>query len=151
MNLIAIDPSLRSVGVYAVNGEREYSLTVTFHGQNLDNYIKLMVKSLSSVVEDFKPKVAVIEGPSYASKGNAVVTMGKVHGILRTILVEHSVRVFEIAPPTWKSIIFGSKFRKIKKTTADDRVRYIKLASRKFKRKFDSTDSADAYMLAKSL
>jgi crossover junction endodeoxyribonuclease RuvC len=51
--------------------------------------------------------LVVIEGPSFASRGRAIVSLGELHGVLRVGLHEAGIRYVDLAPAAVKTIATG--------------------------------------------
>lgn len=53
------------------------------------------------------PSLVVLEGPSFASRGRAVVSLGELHGVLKVALREAGLPVAVVAPGTLKRYASG--------------------------------------------
>ena len=140
MNILFVDPSMRSTGVYGIMGDG--TLSYTFKTESEHN------GALGEIAREFRDKaqyydVLLIEDYAFSRASQSVSKNGEVGGIIKGNFAYYGKTIIEISISTWKSIC---NFR-MKKDTAKTKAAYIDAVYNKFGIHFDSTDSADAYML----
>ena len=148
LNIICIDPSLRSTGVFICEkGEcRAYSIQKKDERKTmLGMYIKHFAKEAKK-----KYDLCVIEGYSMGSRGSAVTSQAEVGGIIRACFIANGTPVIEIAPMTWKSIT-GLLKLKLRKNSVSEKREYLNHCDRVFGFTFDNPDECDAFYMFWSL
>ena len=155
MNILAIDPSLRSLGLAWT--QRNKLRFETIKSNSLESFQTAIGRSMNTIrklhkINDFD--LAIIEGYSYGSKGNATVTQGAVGGAIRALLILLKIPYIEIAPVSHKRIMFGKKYAGIKKTSKKDLESYLNrietiLSTSNLSsiNKMSTSDEGDAVML----
>jgi len=94
----------------------------------------------------FIPKIlglggVCIEGPAFASQGNAALQMGALNFFVRIFLRRNLVEFKIVAPPTLKKFVTG--------TGRADKKMVIEMVDERWKIKFKDNNLADAYGLAR--
>ncbi len=154
MDIISFDPSLRCTGIYYRVDDVEKSFTIQTHSSMdrmdvLAEHLDRIMQFLASFNKMTVKCIAVVEGYAYGIKNSrSMCQMAEVGGIVRGVLRYYRIPVIEIGPIVWKSIALGSHNVRAKKYTAKDKMMYHLLVAQKFGRRFETTDEADAYMMA---
>ena len=154
MDIISFDPSLRSTGVYYRVDGVEKSFTIQSHSSMermdvLAEHIDRIMQFLASFNKMTVKCIAVVEGYAYGFKNSrSMCQLAEVGGIVRGVLRYYRIPVIEIPPMVWKSITLGSQNIRAKKYTAKDKMFYHMLVAQKVGPPFETTDEADAYMMA---
>lgn len=141
LNIISIDPSLRSTGV-CLHGSGYTTLVFQPERNIYLNYLTVF----NNLLDSMEYKLCLIEKPLMNKKQYEVV------GILKACLEYSGVPFIEVHPDIWRHIMGVKKLLKgiNKKTAAGirlylDRVKSITCKS------FATTDEADAYMMYKAV
>ena len=141
MNILSIDPSLRSCGFY---GSRDFGNDSSFAIQEKGDRIQVFGLFLRRFEEQAKYYDALlIEDYAFSRHSQSVTVQAEVGGLARAAFSAESKPVIEVGISTWKYVTGVSG----KKTTKKERADYLDLVYKKFGRGFDSTDSADAWMI----
>lgn len=154
MDIVSFDPSLRSTGIYyRVDGiEKSFSIQSHSSMERMDvlaEHLDRIMQFLASFNKMTVKCIAVIEGYAYGIKNSrSMCQMAEVGGVVRSVLRYYRIPVIEIPTPVWKSIALGSRNVRAKKYTAKDKMFYHLLVAQKFGRRFETTDEADAFMMA---
>lgn len=140
MNLLFVDPSMRSTGVYGIMNDGTLSYTLTTKGEHIE--------ALGEIAREFRDKalyydILIIEDYAFSRASQSVSKNGEVGGIIRGCFAYYEKPVVEVGISTWKSIC---DFR-MKKDTAKAKKAYIDEAYNRYGIRFDSPDACDAYML----
>jgi len=141
LNIISIDPSLRSCGFY---GSRDFGNDSSFSIQEKGDRIQVLGLFLRRFEEQAKYYDALlIEDYAFSRHSQSVTVQAEVGGLARAAFSAENKPVIEVGISTWKYITGISG----KKATKKERADYIDLVYKKFGQGFDSTDSADAWMI----
>lgn len=146
MRLIAIDPGTHTgavlkernapftdAGTWTVTLDRDLP-----RPEALANYQRM----IANILEIDRPDVAVVEGYSMASRGNALTKMAELGGVVRAACGMFGVPVVEVPPPTWKSVTFRAK-----KATKAERKAYLAKTYELLGIQVFTTDIADAALM----
>lgn len=138
--VVALDLSLTSTGVADRNGTRRIrpKSTGVERLAEVRNCV-LWECRLDTRDPSCRPSLVVIEGYSYASKGQAVVDIGELGGVVRLALYEAGIRYEVVSPSTVK--IYGTG----KGNASKDEM--LLAAVRRFGYEGTSHDEADALIL----
>lgn len=154
MNLIALDPSLRRIGVYISSQNKSGSKRYEYN-RKLSRLEALteIYRDMNALIRRAKSKhdlqVGIIEGYIFSKKSSSITSQAEVGGIIRGILGDCGVPIIEVAPLTWKSNMLGKQNIRLKKSTKAQQELYLRIVYAKHKVRFDTTDEADAWMMAK--
>jgi crossover junction endodeoxyribonuclease RuvC len=143
---VGLDPSLTGFAVHVIypNGSSysvEYSSkpSKTLRGR-IQRYRDLMEKVIK-IIRKVYPRIIVLEGYSYGSKGRSVITLGEFGGIVRDRLIGYSDWIAEVPPTVLKKFVCG-------KGNAN-KAAVVSAATKRYSEEFDSDNQADAYVLAR--
>ena len=149
MRVIALDPSLRSFGVFCVRDGEETADTRKIPA-NVDR-LDALGRHLSwlshvsaegwdlCIVEDY-----AFSGGSPTEKNSRSVTIqAEVGGIARGLFRARRVPIIEVPIGVWKAVT-GVR---LKKETAGERAAYIWTVKNLYGRTFETTDECDAFLL----
>ncbi len=140
MNILFVDPSLRSTGVFAIiNNKRESYTLVTI----CDHIAALgeIASHFTRTAKDFD--ALVIEDYAFGKASQSVSKNAEVGGIIRGTFAIDGKPIIEMPISTWKNIT-GVR---LKKASAKDKRFYIETVSTLADRNFDSTDACDAWLI----
>ena len=140
MKILFVDPSLRSTGIFAWNGDKHVSETFTTKSDHLEALGDIAIW-FNSLAENFD--ALVIEDYAFSRASQSVSKNGEVGGIIRGAFSSRGKPIVEVGISTWKSIV-GIR---LKKTTANEKAKYIETVADKYGLKLQSTDACDAYLL----
>lgn len=96
MNIVAIDPSLTSLGYASGSGSGVLTPPASTN-RGTDRLRWLRARVLELVVG---ADLVAIEGYSFASRGRAIISLGELGGVLRCAFADAGVRWVEIPPPS---------------------------------------------------
>lgn len=143
MNVISLDPSLRSFGVYAVRDGIEFS-EVKQIPKDFDHLETLgeILSWLSRV--SAKPwDLCLVEGYAMGATGSAVTVQAEIGGIVRGLFMARKVPVIEVPPQVWKA----TTGVRLKKGTAMHKSDYANAIKTLYGKTFATTDQADAFLI----
>lgn len=154
MNLIAFDPGLRQIGIYIQIGDKDKSKRYEYHYKipRLEVLTKIyrdMAVLINQLNSKYNIDVGIIEGYAFMTNSKAITPMAEVGGIIRALLGDCEIPIIEVAPLIWKSDMLGSQNIRLKKKTKDQQRIYLATVQRRHSKYFDSTDEADAWMMAR--
>jgi len=140
LNVLFVDPSLRSTGIYALQAGATISETFKTDQDHIE--------ALGAIARYFSDPAKwydalVIEDYAFSRASQSVSKNAEVGGIIRGWFAYYKKPVVEVGISTWKSIC-GIK---LKKDTAKAKKAYIDEAFRRYGIHFDSTDAVDAYLI----
>ena len=142
--LMAIDPSLNEAGICIFDDENRLLYTCTINnpekltGMKRLSYIK---KNLIYIIKKYKIDYVGIEDYSYGSKGQAIINLGELGGIIRLYLYEHKIIFKVISPTTIKKFITN-------KGNSKKELMLLKVY-KKYGIEFENNNICDAYALGK--
>lgn len=142
MNVITIDYSKKCTGIFTKIDGVETSLTIRnkvkcSQEKALCNIYTQFIELLSSFRFDF----GVVEVPR-----NSAFQMGmfEIGGVIKLAFAQKGIPLIPIYVQTWKTLTIKKADKKRVKA-------YLDLVEDKYKRRFKTTDEADAYMIYKAI
>lgn len=140
-DVIFVDPSLRSTGIFALRDGVGISETITTDGSHIE--------ALGTIARAFEGcaklyKLLVIEDYAFGKASQSVSKNAEVGGIIRGVFSMKGIPILEMPISVWKSI---SNIRLKKETSAQKRVYREVVGELAGDRYFDSTDACDAWLL----
>lgn len=103
MKVLALDLSLTATGVV-----HDGMGTTTWKPKNTGMHrLCWFGRELAHVIENWTIDLAVVEGPSFASRGNSVVDIGMLHGVIRLALHRSDIPTAVIPPSSLKKYATG--------------------------------------------
>lgn len=149
LNIIVIDPSLRSSGVLTCKqGKIE-----TYSIQRKEERIKVLgyyTKFFVKLVKETSWDLCVIENYAFSKSSSATTIQAEVGGIIRGCFSALGVPIIEIASTSWKSITGFEKY-KLKKNSVQEKREYLNKISELYNVEVDTTDEADAFLMFKTI
>jgi crossover junction endodeoxyribonuclease RuvC len=144
-SVVAIDPSLTGLAVVcAVSDDSFYqeftSKPAKTLKERLSRYNHLAL-SVSTLVAREAPRLCLIEGYSFSSKGSSFISLAEFGGILRNRVVGFSDVTVEVPPTTLKKFITG-------KGNAS-KMDVVSVLSSKYSMVFKTDNHADAFGLSR--
>lgn len=143
---VGLDPSLTGFAVHVVYPDRS-SYSVEYSSKpcktlcgRFQRYRSLVDKVMKTVREVY-PRIIMLEGYSYGSKGQAIITLGEFGAILRDRLIGYSDFIAEVPPTVLKGFICGKGNAK--------KAAVVSAATKRYGEEFDTDNQADAYVLAR--
>jgi len=154
MNLIAFDPSLRKIGIYIQIGDKDKSKRYEYHSKipRLEVLTKIyrdMAILINQLNSKYNIEIGIVEGYAFSKNSQSITPQAEVGGIVRALLGDCEIPVIEVAPLTWKAGMLGGKNVRLKKATKEEQRIYLATVQRKHNRSFNTTDEADAWMMAR--
>lgn len=146
MRVCALDPSLRSFGVYMNRDGVETSEVKRIpatESDRLDTLVRLgtWLSRLSS--PDQQWDLCLVEGYSMGSNSSSVTVQAEIGGIARFLFAGRKVPVIEVPPQVWKSVT-GVR---LKKGTSMHKSDYLNAVRTLYGKDFSTTDECDAFLL----
>jgi crossover junction endodeoxyribonuclease RuvC len=108
---VGIDPSITGTGIVVLDQDKciiKQILVKTTTKDIIEERLVKIKNSLRFIPNIYRLKSVYIEGPSYGSKGNAVLQMGSLHFLIRIFLYERNVDFKVISPKTLKVFHCGN-------------------------------------------
>ena len=144
MFFVGIDHSMTGTGVVVVDQDGhilEQKLIKTTPAESDEKRMITILDGLSFISKMIRLKTVYIEGPSYASKGQAILQMGALHYLIRIFLYRKKIKYKIIAPTTLKKFVCGSGNAKKEQMLLN--------IYKKWGIEFRDNNIADAYSLAR--
>ena len=143
LNIISIDPSMRSSGVVTFRGEAMRSAAFQSKAERIDLLAWYLAK-FSKIAKNTPWDLCIIEEYTFHNAQSRSVTIqAEVGGIIRACFAAYGVPILEVNTQTWKAI---TKMR-LPKTSVYDKSQYLNHVKAQFGLSFKTTDEADAYMM----
>ena len=141
---MAIDASLNESGICIFDNNG-----VLIYTHIIDNKKKLIgmerlshiKKNIEYIIKTKNINIVGIEDYSYGSKGQAIINLGELGGVIRLYLYEHKIKFKTIAPTTIKKFITN-------KGNAKKELMLLKVY-KKYGIEFENNNMCDAYALGK--
>jgi len=151
LNIISIDPSLRSTGVFMSRKGKCESYAIQKKSPRIET-LGYFVRHFAQVAKQTKWDLCIVENYSLASRSSAVTIMAEIGGIIRACFAANDIPILEITPMTWKSIAGLNAWekasgKKLKKLTTADRTLYREVCFDRFGFSMDTTDETDAFYM----
>ena len=147
MKIVAFDPSLSSTGVWVDRTGQSYSIRTDAKESRFDRLAKLY-RSVGKILSKERPEIVAVENYAYGiTNSKSITAQAEVGGIIRALARVMGAQVVEVATAQWKNMVLGSGAGGSKKTKAD-RALYIGMVKAITGKQFETTDEADAYMIA---
>lgn len=108
---VGVDPSIAGTGVIVLDQDKciiDQKLIKTTTKDIFEERLVKIKNALRFIPNIYRLHSVYIEGPSYGSKGNAVLQMGALHFLIRVFLYERNVPFNVIAPKTLKVFHCGN-------------------------------------------
>ena len=144
--VVGIDASLTGTAIcVAEDGKVKKDWVITTDKKGVER-LCFIEKELISILNhcasyQLRINLCIIEGYSFASRGNALIQMGELGGIIRKLLYELNISYLEITPQSLKKFATG------KVNSKKDEV--MLQVYKKWGHECTNSDQADAYVLAK--
>lgn len=143
MRIIAVDPSLRSLGIFfQEDGEINSAVIQRTEKERLDVLGRICLKFAREAALGWD--LLLIEGYALgATNSNSVTVQAEIGGLIRGLFTARKVPIIEVPIPTWQSVTKTT----IKKGNAMATSNYLNDVVKKFGIRFQTTDEADAFMI----
>lgn len=154
--VIGVDPSLTNTGVVVLDHKATVVLQRGITSKPLGSDVKSRMErvrqitmTLLEILNKYRPDVVTIETYAMHSKGQ-LAFMAELGCMLRYVIVDGGVTLYEVAPSTLKKWVTGSgKSIKNADGTTDSKTATIVTLTRRYDLNFASNDIYDAYALAR--
>lgn|SRR5512136_76907 len=149
MNVISIDPSKYSTGIYMTVHEVE-TTTIIDNPKGCSNEqaadkIYDTVYSLLDIGNGTQFDFGLIEGYSFnREKWQSIIPLAEIGGVIRLVFYKVGIPLVEIPTQSWRSISGVNKFGIDKQKEPEQ---YLQAIKNYFKKEFNTTDEADAYLI----
>jgi len=150
LNMIFVDPSLRSSGVFIVRKGKVDTYALQYTLKDFPDRLLVLAKYAMHFMKlnrDTVFDLLVIEDYMPGSKGNQARVAGEVGGVIRAIFSAHKVPVVEMPIQTWQGLL---KFRMPKQSVAE-KGEYINECLRRYGVRFETSDQVDAFLFFQAL
>ncbi len=142
MRTIAIDPSLRSLGLfYSEDGVFDSDVIQRTEPNRIDVLARLCLKFAAEAKLGWD--LCVIEAYDPMAKGDQKYIQCEIGGLIRGIFAARKVPIIEVPIQTWK-MVTGIR---MKKGRTDYDSAYLNEVAKMFHYRFKTVDEADAFML----
>ena len=146
LNILCIDPSLRSTGVLKLK-EGKITTYVIKRKEERVEALGWFLKHFAYVAKETTWDLVLIESYSFGSYSSAVTVQAEIGGIIRGIFSGYKVPIIEMPIQTWKAIT-GIR---MKKGTLLEKSDYLNKVQEVVGYRFETTDEADAFLMFWSL
>lgn len=140
LNIIAVDPSLRSTGAFTIKNGQVNSYVIQDKRDRL-NVLGAMLKIFNLEAKEFD--LLIIEDYAFSRQSRSVTVQAELGGVIRSCFAARGKKIIEVPIATWKSAT-GIKGDKVGSTGKSD---YLNQVAEKYKIRFLTTDEADAFLL----
>lgn len=146
MRIIAIDPSLRSTGIYDLNKGVGTIICWSIKKKIDKNDALARILENANALFMEGADYLIIEDYAYsrAGRSGSVTALAEVCGVLKATARLYDIFVVEIPSTTWKAVV---GFKTMGKGTKAKDLAYCEKVKELFEKEFISSDTADAYML----
>ena len=150
MNVIAVDPSLRSTGLYwtVLHGQEriEKSRTISTTSKDRAQALKLLLMELCVTLdlEEEAFDLCLVEGYAFSRQSSTLTVMGEVGGVIRVAMALYNIPVIEVAPALWQSVLKTGQMGLPKHKGR----KYREMVNEKLGTAWETPDECDAYMMA---
>jgi len=143
VKVVAIDPSLRSLGMFFMeDGDYNSDVIQRTEKDRLEVLGRICLKFTREAALDWD--LLIIEGYALgATNSNAITVQAEIGGLIRGLFTARKVPIIEVPIPTWKHVTKTN----LKKGNALATSDYLNEVVRKFGIRLKTTDEADAFML----
>ncbi len=114
MRILGIDPGLATIGIGTIESGPGGSLLApdwltitTAAGLPLQQRLQEIHKDLSTLLEDIKPDLAVIERLYFATNAKTAIDVAQARGVIMLTVAQHGVQILEATPLQLKLAITG--------------------------------------------
>jgi len=145
MRIVAVDPSLRSSGIYIRTDDERHGFRICPKKCSADRALAEISFKMNKLLIRFYPfDLALIEAypPGIKSHRNAIALQW-VYGVIRSTIATFDIPIVSFYPSTWQSI---TGIRMPKGTKAKTKA-YVEEVLIRYGAKFESTDVCDAYLI----
>ncbi len=141
MNIISIDPSKYSIGLfYKVDGEEFSDLIQSKRSETNEQIFCKVYNRISLLLSCNKFHFGLIEGYGFNPKNKSgMTTLAEICGIIKLVFARNEIPLIVIPVQVWKKYTIG----KVDKKKKD---KYLELINNKYDKDFETTDEADAYL-----
>lgn len=141
-DIIAVDPSLRSTGVYIA--AEDYCFTIKTNPE--EDRIKTLSDLMRKWTGIFNDggQLLLIEDYAFSRNSQSVTKLAEVGGIIRAAAGEFNMQIIEVPSTFWKFWTKQSLAPDKKNTKA-----YCEYFNDKYGRNFNTTDEVDAFLIYK--
>lgn len=149
MNIISVDPSMRSTGVYCRVDGREYSYLFKNPARmTREEVLESTYKAFNALLCSARYMFGLIEGYAYdTSNRRGLYSSVEMVGVIKLCFANYGVPLITIEIPTWKSMTIGH----MKKNKKSQKLLYVETVAKKYGKRFGTTDEADAYLIYRAV
>lgn len=141
MNIISIDPSKYSTGVFIQRFGQEVSFTISHTKKMTDEEVYLNIYYIfMRLFEENQFDIGFIEG-YWLSNPRGMLYLPEIGGIIKLTFAINNVPLITIPIQTWKNIV------KIKIDKHKKKKEYLAVVNRRYNKEFKNIDEADAYLI----
>lgn len=141
MNIIAVDPSLRSTGVFFVKDGNVDAYVIRMKLEK-NQVLAFLLRHFLLKANEFD--LLIIEEYAFSAKGAQASIQGEVGGIIRACFSAKNKKIVEVPIASWHSF---TKIKVKKGGGKDWEVDYCNEVASKFKVRLQTADEADAFLL----
>jgi Holliday junction resolvasome RuvABC endonuclease subunit len=148
MNLMSIDPSKRSLGLYVIANKHPFSETIKSERKEEDVEIYNKLKcQLEGIVSYCKIELIFLEDYAFSrfGKSRASSSLAEITGIIKMLAYSQGCKIITVPISTWKSFFHGLPVKKDKK--------YVEFVNKWYNKGivFNTADECDAFMIMQAM
>lgn len=102
MRILGLDPSLRATGWIVIESGKALGWGVIKTKGDLKESLFFIRNEINRIINEFSPKIAVMESVIYHRNAKVAITLGAVRGVILITLYDNGVDVFEVEPTRLK-------------------------------------------------
>lgn len=144
MNVISIDPSKYSTGIFTkIDGQENSFVILNKKGCSQEEALKNIYQVFTSILKKEKYHFGLIEGYGFNFKSKnirSVIPMSEVGGVIKLIFAQAEIPLITVPVQTWRTLTIG----RINKKSKDN---YLAAISIKYGCNFSTTDESDAFLI----
>jgi Holliday junction resolvasome RuvABC endonuclease subunit len=145
MNILSIDPSKRSFGIYIYTPDKCYSMVIKAKASDTEGQVLTRIYSeITQIVERYKIDLVLMEDYAFSQfkTSRSPTTLAEIAGVVKLACAQCKGFI-KVSISTWKSF-----FRWLPK---NKNKAYIEKVNQIFKRKFETADECDAFLILTSV
>jgi len=140
--IISIDPSLKSTGIYIKSGNASFSMAIKGNKHKRDSVLNIRTW-IRKYINDFPITTAIVEDYAYAIQNSrSITTLAEVKGVILSELYARNINIIIMPIQTWKTVMGVPSMKK-----NADYVKYFKKIYALNDKYFKTADEIDAYLM----
>jgi len=113
MRILGIDPGTERCGFGLINDNQCLAFgTITARGKKVDDRLPQIMKSIERIINEHKPDVVAIEKHFSGKYANAVMALGEVRGIVKSLCISRGISYYDYEPKLVKKAVHSGSATK---------------------------------------